>query len=234
MNKKAIKWCYILFGIGVGFIVLILLAWGCLILKSYFREPAEPEVFTGREDILYKYVTVDEDGEEHTIVHNGLLVFPEEHMDSIDVKDYYFSYVNGFNPCYEIFLEYQLDEQEFEKEKTRIENISLHYEGMVQDIVHVPDACELDAYVAAWGWLYEYALIDEENNRIICVYVQVYHPKRWNYIPEEYRLDTSVLGEYLGTNVVDEQTADNFTIYYFVGKDGRRIVRSQEKGPELY
>lgn len=224
MKKKTIKWNWILFGIGVGILVLILCAWGFLILRLWFREPAEPEVFTGREDLIYKEVAADEDGKEYPLVHSGLLVFPEENMGSINVKNFHFRYINSLDPCFEIFLEYQLDEEEFKKEKARIEKISLNYEGMVQDIVHIPGASEFDTYVTAWGHTYEYALVDEENNKIVCVYAQFANPKRWNFVPEEYKLETSV---------VEEQLEEGFTLYFFVGKDGRRIVRSQETGAEI-
>ena len=101
-----------------------------------------------------------------------LMIFPELEYDSINVEEFLYEECTGlFGSTYEIVISYKLDEVEFEKEVERIAELSLEEEGIEQKIVCASEGFSYPAYVTIFqeNQVYEYALVDEENHRIICV-----------------------------------------------------------------
>lgn len=92
----------------------------------------------------------------------NLALFPEELTDGYQVDGfYYYCSPVGLNNIYQIYLSYTLPPEEFQAEVERL-----------SQLVEKPDTTSFayPAYVRRMGGSeYEYALVDEENNRIICI-----------------------------------------------------------------
>lgn len=101
-----------------------------------------------------------------------LMIFPKEIKDSYKVNQYYYSCGSaGFDNMYQMVLDYELPEEEFEEEVERLSQLSAEYKNQTKSIVYDTDNFEYPAYVTCFTKHsdYEYALIDEENHRIICI-----------------------------------------------------------------
>lgn len=154
-------------------IVIIVAGGGFFAIKTFiFSENVEIsttklEDYKGREQLL-KLAGSD--------AHTLLLVFPELEYSSIELEEFFCEKEVGlFDSYYEIFLSYTLNEQEFEQEKERIAGLKLEMNREVHEITYSSDGFSYPAYVSIFTQhnAREYALLDEINHRIICVYNQI-------------------------------------------------------------
>lgn len=110
---------------------------------------------------------------EELFSHRSLLrIFPEKIKDSYKVNQYYYCCGSaGFDNMYQLVLDYELPKDEFEEEVDRLSQLSVEYNGQTHSVIYDTANFKYPAYVTMFTKHsdYEYALIDEANNRIICI-----------------------------------------------------------------
>lgn len=200
MNKKIRKRCTLFVAILVLFVVQ-----GCAV---EIEQIDYAERYQGRE----KYFTV-----EYEDYFSHLLCFPELDYTSMEVVDYSYEYeAMGFDSKYFIFLEYKLNEDEYILEKERVKDIQIQYDNLVNNIkvLDYKEMCEV--YLLSW-WenrAYEYAIFDDDECSVVCIYSQLEAPSL-EKIEECYLLENDDVKA-----VVEE----NFSIYYFQRDDGNYVL----------
>lgn len=101
-----------------------------------------------------------------------LKIFPESIKDTYKVNQYYYCCGSaGFDNKYQMVLDYELKEDEFKAEVERLSKLSAKQNGRTNTIIYDTANFSYPAYVTSFTKHsdYEYALIDEKNNRIICI-----------------------------------------------------------------
>lgn len=140
-------------------------------------------------------------------IRSGLSIFPEI-LDKGIETDYFLYYRdNMFNATCEIYLKVAYNKVDYEEECFRLKNIQNCYQEEVQTIRYDEVRFNYPCYTAVFETgSYEYALLDEENNEIIYVYLQALtNPKiSKKYLPLNY---TNELKDY----------SSNYNIYSFDG-----------------
>ncbi len=78
------------------------------------------------------------------------------------------------DPICKIYMECDYSEQEFEKEIARLKSVTATLDGVTNSIIYNEDYFEYPAYISMFNWssCYEYALILEEEKKIVYVFVQ--------------------------------------------------------------
>ena len=145
--------------------------------------------------------------EEDAEYRSLLLTFPENTMDNINIEKFYYERdLASLDIGYKILLTYTLDEEDFEEEKQRLEDISITYEGETRNILYTEEGFYHPAYVAVFSMgTYEYALIDEKNHKIICVFTQISGLDK-DVLTEEYMPIAKEL---------PQECKNNFDMYHF-------------------
>lgn len=99
---------------------------------------------------------------EELQLQTRLPMFPEELDERYAIEDYYYYCTTlGLSNSYQIYLSYQLSDEDFQEELERLSQFR-----------YDTTTFQYPAYVATVSEetsRYEYVLVDEENNRIICV-----------------------------------------------------------------
>ncbi len=114
----------------------------------------------------YDFTSHNENG-----IMSDLYIFPKKIYDNTQKVKYYYLFSDTFlDTTYQIYLDCVYEDNEFELEKNRIK--SLNYEK--NKISFDEQNFSLPAYVARLGYdcTSEYVLIDEQENRIIYIYLQ--------------------------------------------------------------
>ena len=134
------------------------------------------------------------------------LIFPKEIPESATEVTYkcIWNDASLIDPTIQIYLEYQLDEEEYVAEVQRISSIQLE-EG-IHPVWLDEDSFEYPAYVATDGYAYEYeyVLMDEKNYRLIYVYL-------WHELLPNIKFDKDYLPDYFGK---DEMSEEKRSIYW--------------------
>ena len=184
-------------GVGV-FIGLVLVVWaGFSILKNFEFDVEVEETYEGRNH----FFEVPEDYKSH------LLIFPETVLDEMKIEKYAYEYIAlPLTSSYDIYLEYTLEDELFDEEIQRLEDISVSYEGNTQKIVKMEQG-EYDVYITSYmkNCAYEYALVDTANRKIVCIYTQLHEPSG-EKVPQEYLVDL---------NTMEKEVGERFSVYYF-------------------
>ncbi|HCW52892.1 MAG TPA: hypothetical protein DG753_03945 [Clostridium sp.] len=144
--------------------------------------------------------------------YSNLYIFPKEIPDSAHIDSYYYYYRDTmFDPTCQIYLEYSLSKEDFDAEVSRLSNISQtfkneHFKNAENTIVYDTTNFNYPAYVTIFNdnYCYEYALIDEENSKIICVFTQ------FILKPEDIKFDKKYLP-------IDFNNGKSFSMYYTNG-----------------
>lgn len=152
----------------------------------------------------------------------GLFVFPKMLSTQAENVEYYY----GANPMffdhsYEIYLQATYPKDIYEKEKERLSDIEctikINAEGdkVTNHIQCMEEQSPYPAYVAICDYdgIYEYALLDEDNCRIIYVYMQYCDGEN---VPEEYWLVKNDTRE----GDVWYEGEDDFNLYYAEDENG--------------
>ncbi len=154
---------------------------------------------------------------------SDLSVFPDEIRDDMNVKNFESSLKYGlFDTDGYIVLEYTLDKVNFAKEIARLHSLEKdieNYDGEVytNQVMYAEDEYAYPAYITIDGYsdTFEYALIDAENYRIICVYLAYMDTANFKY--DEYlKLDKSCYNDY--------DNLDEFSIYTHTFDGGKSYV----------
>lgn len=169
MKKRLKIVCLILAAIIIIFSVMVVVGkkfWAGVVSETYLVL-TNVEDYQGREKFFE---------EEYVGYWSRLLIFPESNTENINIEKYYYErdYLS-LDPIYKIVLVYTMNEEEYQNEKERLENIAVTENGNVKKISYIPDGFQYPAYVAAYekGRVYEYALTDDNERRIVCVYYQM-------------------------------------------------------------
>ena len=110
-------------------------------------------------------------------VFSGLDIFPKE-IENIETKKNYYMQYGRKNLDYsvQVYLECEYGEEQFQQELERLSKMKETYEKYQLHHFIVKDVENFDypAYVMIFqnNYTYEYALIDEENKKIIYIYLQ--------------------------------------------------------------
>ena len=199
-------------------LVMMIATVGLWFLKQLFA--SEPTIKQGAEEYKGRAAYFEDESEGF---YSHLLIFPEKELEGMEIKKYYYSEeVSLFDNFYSIYLEYTLDDENYQKEKERLGNLSMEYKGKQQYIEQIEHENFDAVYVAAWSEMRtcEYALLNEENNKIVCVFSQISELDN-SVIPEQYLLDKDVMKDKFG---------EYFDIYYF--KDGAGTYVMPELGSD--
>lgn len=112
-------------------------------------------------------------------IHGTLKIFPDS-LDGLEAEEYYYKCTEGIldSKC-QIYLHCKMTEEKYNSEKERLSKISDTYEGETQEIMYDTDNFNYPAYVTVYKFDggYEYALLDEERNRIYYIHLR--------FVPEE-------------------------------------------------
>ena len=153
---------------------------------------------------------IDREEEELFTFQTKLAVFPTEIKDSYIVNSYYYSCSQwSLDNLYMVILDYTLPKAEFEAEVSRIAGIgaTTYVEKAVEKPLYNETAFTYPAYIAKWWGEVsecEYALMDAENNRIICVFSSF----PFKDVPLEDGLAPK-------ENMIPEYQTEEFTVYDF-------------------
>ena len=186
----------------------VILGGGIIALISLFGLEVEPEVFTDSSKYVKSYYLETYNSD----LDSNLSIFPEKITDEMTVKSFVSSLATGlFDTDGYIFLEYTLDKADFDKEVARLQALQVkieNYDGEVHTnkVMYSEDDYAYPAYITIDGYAdtYEYALIDEESNRIICIYIAYYNDGDFAY-KEYLKLDKSCYEDY--------DNLDEFSMY---------------------
>lgn len=143
--------------------------------------------------------------------YSNLYIFPTKMPDSARIDTYYYYQRDTlFDPTCQIYLEYSLSKADFEAEVSRLSKISERFEheqykDIINNIVYDTEHFKYPAYVTIFNnnYCYEYALLNEEENKIICVFTQ-------SIGPDDVKFDK----KYLPTGFGDDKSSGGFSIYF--------------------
>lgn len=216
MKNKGCLWALII--VGLAAVITIFVICILLMLRPFINKLVEEsqteitavEEFSGRKSLLE---------EENADYHSYLLVFPEMVSGGMEIESYYFSEYPSLNNLYTVMLVYTLEDEAYRQEKERLAALKIAYEGQQKEILYTDhgngNSSYLTIYEEEYG-CYEYALTEDDNNRIVCIFTQY---DGFEYIPEEYQIKTIDLPK---DQWESEEIAYN--MYYFSQGNGSRIM----------
>jgi len=143
--------------------------------------------------------------------YSNLYIFPNRMPESAQIDSYYYYQRDTlFDPTCQIYFEYSLSKADFEAEVSRLSKISERFEleqykDIVNNIVYDTEHFKYPAYVTIFNnnHCYEYALLNKEEHKIICVFTQFIGPKSVKFDKK-----------YLPTGFGDDKSSGGFNIYY--------------------
>ena len=149
--------------------------------------------------------------------YSNLYIFPTQMPESARIDSYYYYYRDTiFDPTCQIYLEYSLSKADFDSEVLRLSKISERYEnenykGIENSIVYDTKNFMYPAYVTIFNNnnCYEYALLNEEECKIICVFTQ--------FIAYN---DVKFDKKYLQMDFKNKKSSRSFNIYYYYSENG--------------
>jgi hypothetical protein len=118
--------------------------------------------------------------------YSNLEIFPKDLPESINIENYYYFYQDTlFDATYQIFVEYTLSEEDYQAEVQRLSQIGEQNGGEAHRIVYDTQNFNYPAYVTVFGnnLTYEYALLIEDQNKIVCVFTQFANRKDIGFDP---------------------------------------------------
>lgn len=107
--------------------------------------------------------------------YGNLWVFPEDISETATNVDYYYFDMNTFmDPTCQIYLSCTYDTETYQKEVERLSQINYEMNGAMKPIQYEENIFAYPAYVSIYQWesCYEYALVDDEEQKIVYVFLQ--------------------------------------------------------------
>jgi len=149
--------------------------------------------------------------------YSNLYIFPTQMPKSARIDSYYYYQMDTFlDPTCQIYLEYSLSKADFDEEVLRLSKISERYENeqfkdIRNSIVYDTKNFMYPAYVTIFNnnHCYEYALLNKEENKIICVFTQFIGI-------DNVKFDK----KYLPMDFGNEKSSSGFNIYYSENRFG--------------
>ena len=189
----------------VAFIVIEILKAIGLFGLLYFLESSEDyKVLNDVSQYQKSYYIETYDGD----IDSGLMIFPDTVRDDMKVNSFESSFKTGLFDTYGyLVLDYTLEEEQFTEEVERLKGLEATLENhdgkaYTNKVMYAEEEYSYPAYITIDGYTntYEYALIDEAQCRIICVYHAYITPEEFPY--EDYlKLEKSCYDE---TGTLDE------------------------------
>ena len=159
---------------------------------------------------------------ERQEIESGLYIFPEDITNALDVNYFYYTALDFHSiSTIAIFAEVTYSEEDYQIEKERIAGLQCEIpmaddeQAVTNLIAYSEELFFYPAYIAVYNsnLSYEYALMDEESNKIIYVYSKL---KDLNgMIPDEY-----IPIEVIDKNMYENNSWDNINIYYAEDENG--------------
>lgn len=130
-------------------------------------------------------------------IQGTLKIFPDS-LEGLGAEKYYYKCTEGIldSKC-QIYLQCRMSEEKFESEKDRLSEISDEFEDEIQKIMYDTDNFNYPVYVTVYNFDggYEYALLEEEQNRIYYIHLrfvpakdivfdQELLPKKYDYLSD--------------------------------------------------
>ena len=176
----------VLLVIAIGYVIFSIVIFGGMLWLELFGSETVTQNDIRQYDKDYYFETYSGD------LDSGLLIFPDVISDNMKVLNFESSFTTGLFDTYGyILLDYSLDDAAFEQEILRLSSLEVtleNHDGAVytNTVKYSKDAYSYPAYITIDGYTdtFEYALIDEENNRIICIYLTYLESSGFEY--EEY------------------------------------------------
>lgn len=149
--------------------------------------------------------------------YSNLYIFPTQMPKAARIDSYYYYQKDTFlDPTCQIYLEYSLSKADFDEEVLRLSKISEKYENekfkdISNSIVYDTKNFMYPAYVTVFNnnHCYEYALLNEKENKIICVFTQFIEI-------DDVKFDK----QYLPIDFGNEKSSSSFNIYYSENRFG--------------
>ena len=204
----------LLIAISVKFIVI-----NALVIGLAFFEASQPYDKKSGIDNYDKEYLLEEYGSD---LDTGLFIFPNDGQNAVSVEYESALKTGMFDTDGYIFFSATYEDDEFKKEVERLSEISCTvFESKHEDsdyhignIIYDTESYKFPAYVASDGYssVYEYALIDNDNKRII--YVLLSYPNIANDEAETVQKDylKKDLNAY---DLKNGSTLERFSIYSF-------------------
>lgn len=203
----------------INLIRKVFLVGGIVSLVGLLGLEIEPEIRTDASQYAKNYYIEAYGGD----LDSNLSIFPDEITEDMKVINFESSLATGlFDTDGYIFLEYTLDKVDFDNEVARLQDLQAkieNYDGQVyiNKVMYSEDDYAYPTYITIDGYAdtFEYALIDEENSRIICVYLAYYNDSR--FTKEEYlKVDKSCYSDF--------DNLDEFSMYTHTFDGGKSYV----------
>ncbi len=144
--------------------------------------------------------------------YSNLEIFPKDLPDSMNIENYYYFYQDTFlDATYQIFVEYTLTEEDYWNEVQRLSQIGEQNVEEVHRIVYDTQNFNYPAYVTVFenNLTYEYALLIEDQHKIVCVFTQFANRKDIGFDPAYLPDDFQSPGD------PEVNTLGGYNIYYF-------------------
>jgi hypothetical protein len=161
--------------------------------------------------------------------YSNLYVFPARLPASMQIQNYYYFYQDTFlDPTYQIYLEYTLSDADYQAEVQRLASITEQHGSETHPIVYDTQNFSYPAYVTVFenNLTYEYALLIENQRKIVCVFSQFVNRNDIKFDPAYLPRKFKSAGDSGST------TQGGFNIYYFSIDDSAstmdRKIRKKE------
>lgn len=137
--------------------------------------------------------------------YSNLEIFPLNPTEIGKVENYYYSCIDTFmDPTCKVFMECTFSsKEEFEEECSRLSTIVVNNNSELNKIRYSEESFSYPAYITMYDWssCYEYALLIEDENKIVYVFLQGDSQK----VDEKYM------------PIISENADNSFSIYSFGG-----------------
>lgn len=175
------------------------------------------------------YITTDVDEylkmsghieKEESDCFSGLRIFPEKITEEMQNVSYYYECGNfALDNNYLIYLECEWADGVLEKEMDRLSTLYVEYDSERNNILYDEELFAYPAYISVYdinengaGYM-EYALIDEENSKVIYIYSQLMSD-----------INEKIDAKYLALETVKDEWVDRaYNMYYFSTRQGEGL-----------
>jgi len=184
-----------------------------------FYEMSQPYVHkTGIENYDKEYILEEYGGD----INSSLLIFPDDVSDMLSSDYEYFLKTGLFDTDGDIILEATYTDENYDKEVERLSEIRCTiYDTIKEDsdyhineILYDEESYNYPAYIASDGHssVYEYALLDDDDNKIVYVYLS--YPDSLINGGHLVKYKDYLLKD-LSSYVFEGNSLERFSIYYY-------------------
>ena len=149
-------------------------------VKSHYSSSDEYQLIRDTDSVVSNIVSLQNSDQA---AQSNFLIFQTNKGEIID--SVFYKENNLFDTTYQIYVECQYNDKDFDNELNRIKDLSCRENGITQNILYSKTGFLYEAYISVFEEnIHEYALVDKENSRVYYVYEQFSDIKNGN-IPED-------------------------------------------------